>query len=276
MKRVQKQMQQAGQQMQQGDKSGASESMGQMSEQMQQSDKGAGSQSREALENVRSARKQQLDGMNRKQADERKDGRAQKGTAGSGKGQGDGQVSTDEEGQARGQGRGEGQGQAGQGQDDSKGQGQGQGKGDGQGEGQQGAGQGSGSPTTSTGNPGGNAQEGGEGFSLTPGEAVTQNAGGQAGAGGVTAGGGTGDATNEERIDAAPAPAEWVKSQWDGTPEGVANVIRGGSGGERSSREWAEVHANYSAIAESAVDREEIPLTRRDYIRSYFEAIRPE
>lgn len=56
----------------------------------------------------------------------------------------------------------------------------------------------------------------------------------------------------------------------------MIRVIEGGGQGERSSSEYGEVQESYEALSESATKREEIPLTRRDYIRDYFEAIRPD
>ncbi len=69
--------------------------------------------------------------------------------------------------------------------------------------------------------------------------------------------------------------SEWIESQWDGSPDGMLRVIEGGSHGERSNLSYEDVHRSYSEIAESATQRETIPLTRREYIRQYFEAIRP-
>ena len=53
-------------------------------------------------------------------------------------------------------------------------------------------------------------------------------------------------------------------------------IERAASGPGRDTKEYADIHHEYSAVAEAAVRREEIPLTRRDYIRNYFQAVRPQ
>ncbi len=73
----------------------------------------------------------------------------------------------------------------------------------------------------------------------------------------------------------AEASAEWVQSAWSQAPQGMVRLIQRSAQGERSSTAYAEVHQSYTAIAEAATTQEDIPLTRRDYIQRYFEAIRP-
>jgi len=72
--------------------------------------------------------------------------------------------------------------------------------------------------------------------------------------------------------------AERVETRSDGSSAGTsARLMRrlspGASAGEP---EYQDIHRRYSAMAESAVKRERIPLSRRDFIRRYFEAIRPQ
>lgn len=67
---------------------------------------------------------------------------------------------------------------------------------------------------------------------------------------------------------------EWVDTPAAGAPQGRIRVIRRFLQGRPDDREYRDLHQEYAAIAESAVRREQIPLTRRDYIRNYFEAVR--
>ncbi|MFK7930190.1 MAG: hypothetical protein AB8H79_18525, partial [Myxococcota bacterium] len=68
---------------------------------------------------------------------------------------------------------------------------------------------------------------------------------------------------------------EWVKAQWDGAGQSMGETLREAAAGGRSGLAWSAVHNRYSALAESATRRERVPLTRRSYVRQYFEAIRP-
>ena len=68
-------------------------------------------------------------------------------------------------------------------------------------------------------------------------------------------------------------PSEWIESQWD-SPGGVVQMIEGASHGERSQREYQALLNQYTDVAEATTDREDIPLTRRNYIQTYFESIR--
>ena len=70
--------------------------------------------------------------------------------------------------------------------------------------------------------------------------------------------------------------SEWISSQWKEGGESIVKAIERVNRGEDSVVGYREIHNNYESIAESATEQEEIPLTRRGYIRDYFEAIRPE
>ena len=80
----------------------------------------------------------------------------------------------------------------------------------------------------------------------------------------------------EEPPPIADAPSEWIESSWDGGSESITSILDASDRGERGSAGWRELHYSYSSVAESVTEQEEIPLTRREYIRRYFEAIRPE
>lgn len=67
---------------------------------------------------------------------------------------------------------------------------------------------------------------------------------------------------------------EHVETPSEGPPGGAVRAIERFANGYRDGDRYDEVHREYRSIAEAAVRREEIPLTRRDYIRSYFEAVR--
>jgi len=55
----------------------------------------------------------------------------------------------------------------------------------------------------------------------------------------------------------------------------MGTVIDHADAGGRTGLAWQEVHARYEGLAESATRRAQLPLTRRRYVRRYFEAIRP-
>ncbi len=61
----------------------------------------------------------------------------------------------------------------------------------------------------------------------------------------------------------------------DRPPEGTMRVIRASALGHRGTEEYRDLHERYSEVAESSIDQQAIPLTRRDYIRDYFDALRP-
>jgi hypothetical protein len=91
-------------------------------------------------------------------------------------------------------------------------------------------------------------------------------------------GGGSG---SDELGDPREAPlmslhgAEKVEAGSDGSTQGSVSVIQRFTEGHRDDREYEDLHHQYESVAESAVRREQIPLTRRDYIRNYFQAVRP-
>jgi len=109
------------------------------------------------------------------------------------------------------------------------------------------------------------------------GKAITRAGGDRSPASPSTAPGGGkgGEGAGHLSPDAPETGAEWLESQWSDSPQGIVRIIERGAFGERSSVDYRNLHESYAAVAENATDREEIPLTRRDYIQSYFEAIRP-
>jgi hypothetical protein len=70
-------------------------------------------------------------------------------------------------------------------------------------------------------------------------------------------------------------PADKVEATPDGANHGSVTVIQRFADGHRDDQEYEDLHHEYESVAESAVRREQIPLTRRDYIRNYFQAVRP-
>jgi hypothetical protein len=54
----------------------------------------------------------------------------------------------------------------------------------------------------------------------------------------------------------------------------VIRAIAEHAQGDHRSTEFGPVRDHYAQIAESAIHRDEIPLTRRDFIQRYFEALR--
>jgi hypothetical protein len=116
----------------------------------------------------------------------------------------------------------------------------------------------------------------------TPSSGPGEGAPGAAPAGGAGQGVGSGvgggadlDLELPKLADAGVA-AEWLRSQWASSPDAMGELVRGAEAGGRSSTDWAAIHARYRALAESASRRDAVPLSRRQYIQHYFEAIRPE
>ena len=140
-------------------------------------------------------------------------------------------------------GKGPGKGGKGPGKGKGKGPGKGKGKGgEGKGEGKAGEGDSSDGPPSGKPGPGGGAGSRRYGF-LPPGSV---------------------------------GPASRVDVPSGGPPEGAVRIIeRAATGPGRTTKEYEDIHHEYRAVAEAAVSREEIPLTRRDYIRDYFQAVRP-
>lgn len=76
-------------------------------------------------------------------------------------------------------------------------------------------------------------------------------------------------------LDPDTVAKEWVDLQWEGAADSMGELVDAADAGGRSSMAWGEVHARYGSLAEAATRRSRLPLTRRDYVRRYFEAIRP-
>ncbi len=165
-------------------------------------------------------------------------------------------------GQSGQQGEGQqGEGQQGEGEGQGQGEGEGRGQGEGQGEGQ-GQGQGSGKHPAA----GGSGKSAGQGFT-------------RGGTPSASAGGGKGDRSKRDGMskDASASSQDWVKSQWgkDGGKT-IMRTIKSVSRGERNTVGYRDVHESYEDIAEEKTKQEAIPLMRRDFIKDYFESIRPE
>jgi tetratricopeptide (TPR) repeat protein len=58
--------------------------------------------------------------------------------------------------------------------------------------------------------------------------------------------------------------------------ERAVGVLRGLGRNAEAEREYADVYPSYGAVAEDALSDERIPAARREAVRRYFEAIRPE
>jgi uncharacterized membrane protein YgcG len=68
--------------------------------------------------------------------------------------------------------------------------------------------------------------------------------------------------------------AERVDATTQISPEGVIKAIAEHAAGVHVSEQFGPVRDHYAALAEAAIRRDEIPLTRRDFIQRYFEALR--
>jgi hypothetical protein len=70
--------------------------------------------------------------------------------------------------------------------------------------------------------------------------------------------------------------AEEVKTEQPppSTPEGIIKAIREHSTGDHTPTAFQAIRDRYAAVAEATMHRDEIPLTRRDFIQRYFEALR--
>jgi hypothetical protein len=71
-------------------------------------------------------------------------------------------------------------------------------------------------------------------------------------------------------------PGEKIGTPHVGANKGAVKIIERVSQGGPTGEQYEDLHHEYSEVAESSVRREEIPLTRRDYIKKYFEAVRPQ
>ena len=58
------------------------------------------------------------------------------------------------------------------------------------------------------------------------------------------------------------------------TPDGIVRAIREHSAGDHTATMFGAIRDHYAAVAEANMHRDEIPLTRRDFIQRYFEALR--
>ena len=58
------------------------------------------------------------------------------------------------------------------------------------------------------------------------------------------------------------------------TPDGIIRAIREHSTGDHTPTAFQAIRDRYAAVAEATMHRDEIPLTRRDFIQRYFEALR--
>jgi len=81
--------------------------------------------------------------------------------------------------------------------------------------------------------------------------------------------------TVAQRLANVEAAEQWVETAWQESGAGTVQTIEGGQSGGKSTLAYQEIFSRYAAIAESAVQTETIPPTRRHYIRRYFQAIRP-
>ena len=68
-----------------------------------------------------------------------------------------------------------------------------------------------------------------------------------------------------EEVKTDPPPAN---------PEGIIKAIREHSAGDHTATLFGQIRDHYAAVAEATMHRDEISLTRRDFIQRYFEALR--
>jgi hypothetical protein len=138
-------------------------------------------------------------------------------------------------------------------------------------------------PTPPDGSSGQSQAEGGGNMLGEPGDEAEGKPGGAGIPFGMPGGkpGPGGGSGSDELGDPREAPlmslhgAEKVEAGSDGSTQGSVSVIQRFTEGHRDDREYEDLHHQYESVAESAVRREQIPLTRRDYIRNYFQAVRP-
>jgi len=71
------------------------------------------------------------------------------------------------------------------------------------------------------------------------------------------------------------ATTTWIAGQWEQGPQVLLGSLEGRAKGTEDPESWAAVHRNYAAVAEEVAEREQLPISRRDYVRDYFHAIRP-
>lgn len=71
------------------------------------------------------------------------------------------------------------------------------------------------------------------------------------------------------------ADSEWIETQWAGAPDTLLETVDGHARGEDGDARFVEVHDKYTNVAEAAGETQELPLTRRELARDYFEEIKP-
>jgi hypothetical protein len=111
-----------------------------------------------------------------------------------------------------------------------------------------------------------------------PGDRLTPNRDGIANSqtGGIHGSGGTDDSIAERsELDDAKLAEEQIEGLWQASAEGTVDAIEDGLAGERTTVPWRDLHAWYEAIAEDAVAKVSVPVSRRAYVRRYFDALAP-
>jgi hypothetical protein len=98
----------------------------------------------------------------------------------------------------------------------------------------------------------------------------TDRNGGLDGAGGSDPG--LGEASERKDVKIAE---ERVEGLWQASAEGAIDEIEDGLAGEQTNVPWRDLHAWYEAIAEDAVSKEGVPVTRRVYVQHYFDTLAP-
>ena len=97
--------------------------------------------------------------------------------------------------------------------------------------------------------------------------------------GGAPGTGGPGDrepsGDGDAGVRGAGAEKSWIQGQWEQGPQVLLGSLEGRAKGYEDPETWAEVHRSYAAVAEEVAEHEQLPLSRRDYVRDYFHAIRP-
>jgi len=67
--------------------------------------------------------------------------------------------------------------------------------------------------------------------------------------------------------------SEQVPIPLDAIPSAEVRLVQRAEQGQRDSKDYQARYEHYRTVAESAMRSEEIPVTRRDYVRRYFQAI---
>jgi hypothetical protein len=94
--------------------------------------------------------------------------------------------------------------------------------------------------------------------------------------GGVDGSGGTNQELSEDSDRSEVQIAEErVQGLWQASAEGTVDAIEDGLAGEQTSVPWRDLHGWYEAIAEDAVAKEGVPVTRRAYVQRYFDTLAP-